>query len=151
MSSQARRIRAKMLRQVIFGSTGQYKVEPGTIVKLYNPMSKKHIGTYVDENNLNRKRHNASTNWVHLTAEDAKVLPYMKVRLVREHLDSGGYTKCGRYFGSGLPLYSWQTEDSLDHQYYESGFTRGRDREDAKDRVIEVIEARCEVTVTFYN
>jgi hypothetical protein len=53
--------------------------------------------------------------------------PPKKYHLTRVHLNRGGYTKTGRYFGIGKPLYEYESTDGEVH-----GFLRASDRSEAK-------------------
>jgi hypothetical protein len=53
--------------------------------------------------------------------------PKMKFYIQRVRLNQGGYTDKGQYFGTGRPLYSFQSQDgNIDD------FLRAEDREEAK-------------------
>ena len=53
-----------------------------------------------------------------------------RVYLTRERLDRGGYTSWGQYFGLGVPLYRFSTDDGeID------GWVRAADREKAKEKI----------------
>lgn len=63
------------------------------------------------------------------------------LELRREYLDSGGYTKRGRYFGVGAPLYYWafwneQTNDE------DNGYIRAYSRADAKEQIMSDLKRR---------
>lgn len=58
-----------------------------------------------------------------------------KISIRREYLNSQGYTRCGVYFGVGLPLYFVQDEDG---EHAGDGFgeyIRAADRESAVFKV----------------
>ncbi len=60
-----------------------------------------------------------------------------KVTLQRVRLNSGGYTSQGYYFGHGLPLFWYCTDEKHDAftDGYLDGYFRAESREDAKAKV----------------
>lgn len=60
--------------------------------------------------------------------------PADRFYLTRIPLDRQGYTKQGRYYGVGAPLFSYENED-----YTISGELRAKDRADAKKKIREKI------------
>lgn len=60
---------------------------------------------------------------------------FARVHLERERLDRGGYTKRGRYFGIGKPLFRFSGEDLVDqyghHREVVDDWVRANDRADA--------------------
>lgn len=65
----------------------------------------------------------------------------MVLELRREYLDSGGYTKRGRYFGVGAPLYYWSfwNKDTNDE---DNGYIRAHSRTDAKEQILSDLKRR---------
>lgn len=63
------------------------------------------------------------------TARRNPSTPTSALSLVRVPLDRGGYTRQGRYFGVGAPLYQYDDGDECD------GYLRAADREAAKAKL----------------
>jgi hypothetical protein len=70
----------------------------------------------------------------------------MKVSLRREYLNQGGYTygRFGKYFGTGLPLYRYTSEDGEIDAHI-----RASSRAEAKKQV-QLIAKGYGLTVSFY-
>lgn len=72
----------------------------------------------------------------------------MKFTLRRVHLNGGGYTDRGQYFGTGAPLY-WYQNDTGDEDV--SDYIRAYDRDDAKTIIRAKVRLRHQVEATFYR
>jgi hypothetical protein len=57
----------------------------------------------------------------------------MTFTLLKVRLNQGGYTRVGRYFGIGLPLYYYCSSD-----YNTEGYVRASDRNKAKALVANI-------------
>lgn len=56
------------------------------------------------------------------------MIPLTKCSLIRQPLNSGGYTRDGSYFGVGSPLYYYEFDNSI-----YGGYLRAHNREHAKE------------------
>lgn len=56
------------------------------------------------------------------------------ITLRRVSLDRGGYTKGGRYFGVGAPLFEYEADGGPGGVFFD-GYVRGADRESAKAKL----------------
>lgn len=71
----------------------------------------------------------------------------IKFSLTRVRLDKGGYTSSGYYFGNGLPLYWYSSEDNdPETGYLIEGYIRASTRANAKMQVRKICN-----TAVFYN